>query len=71
MYVILKQHLSSSCFIEALNEKKQTIMTKDSIISSLQAQVEATSAEKDTLIAKYETIVKESEGENIKWYETH
>ena len=41
-------------------------MIKDRKISTLQAQVEATSAEKYTLIAKYEAIVKESEGENIE-----
>ena len=56
---------SSSCSIEALHEKKQTIITKDSKISTLQAQVEATFAEKETLIAKYEAIVKKSEGNNI------
>ena len=43
-------------------------MTNDSKISAQQKQVEeleSTSAEKDTLIAKYETIVEESECENI------
>ena len=68
MHVMLKQCISSLCITEALYEKKQTIMTKDSKISTLQEQVEeleATSAEKDTLIAKYKGIVKESEGEVI------
>ena len=59
---------SFSCSIEALHENKQTLMTKDSKIFTLQAQVkelEAISAEKEALIAKYEAIFKESEGENI------
>ena len=43
-------------------------MTKDSKIAQLQAQVEASSAEKDTLPAKYEAIVKENEGEIFVWY---
>ena len=42
-------------------------MTNDSKISTLQAQLEATSVEKDALIAKYEAIVKESEGEREYW----
>ena len=49
-------------------------MTYEKEKAKLQAQVEeleATSAEKDTLIAKYEAIVKESEGENIGQYEIH
>ena len=43
----------------------QTIMTNESKISTLQAQVEdlkANSAKKDTLIIKYEAIVKENKG---------
>ena len=58
---------SSSCIIETLYEQKQTILSNDRKISTLQAKVEeleATSSEKDTLFAKYEVIVKESEGEN-------
>ena len=65
---------STPWFIEALYEKKQTTMTSDSKIAKLQSQVEeleANSAVKDTLIAKYEYIVKESEGENIGYYEIH
>ena len=57
---------SSSCFVEALGEKEQTIMKNDSKITTLQAQVEeleATYAEKHTIIAKYEATLKESEGE--------
>ena len=53
-------------FTEALYEKKQTIMTYENEISKLQAQVdylEATFAEKDNLIAKYEATLKESEGD--------
>ena len=34
-------------------------------------ELESTSAEKDTLIAKYEAIVKEIEGDSIGWYEIH
>ena len=44
-------------------------MTNDSKLSTLQAQVEATSFEEDTLIAKYEAIVKESEGVHTGHYE--
>ena len=43
-------------------------MTYENETAKLQAQVkelEASSAEKDTLIAKYEAIVKESKGEII------
>ena len=54
---------STACFIEALYEKKQTIVTNESKISTLQAQLETTSVEKDTLIAKYEAMMKESKGE--------
>ena len=43
-------------------------MTKDSKIAQLQAQVEASSAEKDALSAKYEAIVKKNEGEIFVWY---
>ena len=56
----------NGCFTEALYEKKQSMMTYENETSKLQAQVEdleATSAEKDTLIAKYEATLKESEGE--------
>ena len=49
-------------FTEALYDKEQTIISKDSEISKLQAQVEARTAEKDTFTTKYEAIVKESEG---------
>ena len=62
---------SNRCFTEACYVKKQiTAYEKETAI--LQAQVEtleANSAEKDTLIAKYEAIVKESEGENIGQYQ--
>ena len=54
--------------LEALYEKKQAIMTYDTDIGKLQAQMEAlkaTSAEKDTFITKYEGIVKETKGEII------
>ena len=47
---------------------KQTIMTYEKESAELQTQLDdlkATSAEKDTLIARYEAIVKESEGELI------
>ena len=49
----------------ALYEKKQTVMTFESESVEYQAQVkelEAKSAEKDTLVVKYEAIVKESKG---------
>ena len=49
-------------FTEALYEKEQTIVSKGKEISKLQAQVEARTAEKDTLTTKYKAIVKESEG---------
>ena len=55
--------------IEALYEKKQAVMTYDNEIAKLQAKIEKlgkASAEKETCIDKYETIVKESEGEISK-----
>ena len=72
--VILKQCISTAYFIEALHEKKQTITTNDSEFAKLKAQVEefkASSAEKDTLVAKCLAMVKESEGENIWCCEIH
>ena len=53
---------STACFTDALYEKKLTIMTNENDIAKLQAQVEASYAEKDSLIAKYEAMVKESKG---------
>ena len=53
------------CFIEALYEKKQSIMTYDAKLVHIQAQVErleSASAEKDTCIAEYEAMVKQSGG---------
>ena len=47
---------------DSLFEKKQTIISNENDISKLQAQVEASSAEKLTLISKYEAMAKESEG---------
>ena len=58
----------TTCGSEAVYEKKQSIMTHENENAKLQAQVEelkTTSAKKDTLIAKYEAIVKEGEGEDI------
>ena len=43
-------------------------MTNDSKIAQLQAQMEASSVEKDALSAKYEAIVRENEGEIFTWY---
>ena len=54
--------------IDALYEKKQVVMTYENEIAKLQAQgenLETTSTEKETCFDKYETIVKESEGEVI------
>ena len=48
---------------DALFEKKQIIMTKEDDICKLQAQLETTSAEKDTLISTYEAMDKKSEGQ--------
>ena len=58
----------TTCGSEALSEKKQNIITYENESAKLQAHVEelkATSAKKDTLMAKYEAIVEESEGEDI------
>ena len=66
--------LPDECFTEVLYEKKQTIMTYENETAKLQAQVDdlkATSADKDTLIAKYEAIFKESDGKNVGQYEIH
>ena len=43
-------------------------MSKDKKIAKLQAQVEARSAEEDTLTVKSEAITKESEGQSIAWF---
>ena len=48
---------------DALFEKKQIMMTNEDDIAKLRAQVETSSAEKHTLIAKYEAMIKESEGQ--------
>ena len=64
-FSVLKRSCSYACFTDALYENKQTIMSKEREIARLQAQVEPRTAEKDTVTAKYEAIVKESEGENI------
>ena len=48
---------------DALFEKKQFIMTYENDVSKLQTQVEASSAEKDTLMLKYKAMIKESEGQ--------
>ena len=63
-----KNTFSTAWCSEALYEKKQSIMTYEKETAKHQAQVEeleATSADKDNLIAKYEAIIKKSEGENI------
>ena len=55
----------TTCFTDSLDEKNQTIMTNEGKIAKLHAQVEeleASSAEKDALIGKYEAILKEREG---------
>ena len=43
-------------------------MEKESKIAQLQAQVEASSAEKVAPTAKFEAIVKENEGEIFVWF---
>ena len=56
----------SEFITDALFEKKQTIMTYESEMAQYQAQVkelEAKSAEKDTLVAKYEAMVKISKSQ--------
>ena len=50
-------------FTDVLYKKQQSIETYKNQIAKLQTQVEeleATTAEKDTVITKYEAIVKES-----------
>ena len=52
-------------FTEALCEKDQTIKTYDAKISKLQLQMEKSDSactEKDTSLAEYEAIVKETKG---------
>ena len=54
-----------ACFTDSLYDKKQTIRTNKVKMSHLQSKVEeleASSAEKDTLIAKLKAIAKENEG---------
>ena len=56
------------CFIEALYEKKQSMMTYETKTAQLQAQVEdleTTTAEQDTLIGNYEATLVEYEGNTI------
>ena len=68
MFMFRNNLFSTACFIEALYEKKQTIMTYDNETAKLQAQVEelaSISAEKDTRIAKFEAMMKGREGEMI------
>ena len=48
---------------DALFEKKQTIMTKEYDIAQLQAEVEARSAEENSLTAKYEPMAIKNEGQ--------
>ena len=65
---LLEQCIFQCMVIDALYEKKQAIMTYENEIAKLQAQgenLETTSTEKETCFDKYETIVKESEGEMI------
>ena len=67
MYILLLFKLGSfsACFTYVLYERNQTIMTYECKTSNILEQVEelkATSAEKDTLIAKFEAIVKKNEG---------
>ena len=70
----------TACILDALYEKKQAIMMCEHTIARLLTQVknlkamsadkdalnEAISAEKETLNAKYEAMVKESEGQIIR-----
>ena len=52
---------------DTLFEKKQTIMTYESQSAEHQAQLkelESKCAEKDTLVAKYEAVVKETKGQS-------
>ena len=56
----------TACILDALYEKKQAITMCENENAKLQAQVkslQAISAEKDTLNAKCEAMVKESEGQ--------
>ena len=62
-------HFITACILDALYEKKQAIMTNEERIAKLQAQVgnlQANSAQKDTLNAKYEAMVNESKGKIIQ-----
>ena len=64
----LRQHISTIVLIEALYEKKQSIVPYGAEFAKLETQVEkleSASAEKDTCIAEYEAIVKKSEGEVV------
>ena len=51
---------STTCFIEALHEKKQAIMNYETEIAKLQAQVKNSE--------EYQTTVKENEGKIIEYY---
>ena len=57
---LLKNVFSIVCFIEALYEKKQAILTFEMEIAKLQAQVKSSE--------ECETTVKENEGNIIKCY---
>ena len=67
VYIMLLFKLGSfsACFTDSVSDKKQTIRTNKRKISHLQAKVEeleASSTEKNTLIATLQAIVKENEG---------
>ena len=68
---IKPMHFLINVFVEALYEKKQSMMVNEIETAKLQAQVkelEATSVEKDNLIAKYETTLEEREGVVRSYY---
>ena len=62
-----KQCIVNCMFItDALYEKKQTLVTYESESAQYQAlvdELEAKAAEKDTLAAKYDAMVKERKGQ--------
>ena len=60
--VWLQEQCIFHCITDALYEKKQTIMKNEEDVSKLQSQVQESSVKEDTLTAKFEALVKDSQG---------
>ena len=66
-----RSNVFSYFITDALFENKRTIMTNEKDISKLQSQVQASSVKEHTATAKYEALVKDSQGQTNAEYEMH